>query len=279
MLTFSIIQIFLSAIGSVSATLFKYHYANLVAQIFMVVFNIVPVDVARLLAVLTLSLGSLSSIFCWFLSFVRFWRYLFFPTQQNFVFFFECVFNFLLITIQLIFFLYQAKQLLEPRKVRKLKYKHYLYTYAVAILFFHDFFYGALLFNVGTWYEFFGVTQFIVHTLMMFLPVPTKKSANILRLFVGIWTALLVQHVFTIIFTYTDEALTEPAEEDGTALAPIIRWLVSIYIITDIIFLLNATVFFEFDLLKPFRKNIDSVIEKMNKFLNSISSRVGESSK
>ena len=279
MLTFSIIQIFLSAIGSVSATLFKYHYANLIAQIFMVVFNIVPVDIARLLAILTLSLGLLSSIFCWFLSFVRFWRYLFFPTRQNFVFFFECVFNFLLITIQLIFFLYQAKQLSEPRKVRKLKYKHYLYTYAVAILFFHDFFYGALLFNVGTWYEFFSVTQFIVHTLMVFLPVPTKKSANILRLFIGIWTALLVQHIFTIIFTYTDEALTEPADEDSTALAPIIRWLASIYIITDIIFLLNATVYFEFDPLKPFREKIDSFIEKMDKFLNGISSRVGESSK
>ena len=129
MLTFSVIQIFLSAIGSVSATLYKYHYANLVAQVFMVVFNLVPVDIARLLGILTLSLGSLSSLFCWFLSFVRFWRYLFFPTRQNFVFFFECIFNFLLITIQLIFFLYQAKQLSEPRKDRKLKYKHYLYTY------------------------------------------------------------------------------------------------------------------------------------------------------
>lgn len=279
MLTFSVIQIFLSAIGSVSATLYKYHYANLVAQVFMVVFNLVPVDIARLLGILTLSLGSLSSLFCWFLSFVRFWRYLFFPTRQNFVFFFECIFNFLLITIQLIFFLYQAKQLSEPRKDRKLKYKHYLYTYAVAILFFHDFYYGALLFNVGTWYEFFGVTQFIVHTVMMFLPVPTKKSANILRLFVGIWTALLVQHIFTIIFTYTDEALTEPAEEDGIALAPIIRWLASIYIITDVVFLLNASVHFNVDPLKPFRPTIDNVVETLDRFLNRISSRVDGSSK
>ena len=275
MLTFAVIQIFLSALGSISATLYRYHYANLIAQVFMVVFNLVPMDISRLLGILTLSLGAVSSAFCWFLSFVRFWRYLFFPTRQNFVFFFECVFNFLLITVQLIFFLYQAKQLSEPRK-KTLAYKHYLYTYAVAILFFHDFFYGSLLFNLGTWYEFFGVTQFIVHTLMMFLPAPQggAKKSKLLILFVLVWTALLVQHIFTIIFTYTDDALSEPAEEDGTAMGPIIRWLASIYIVTDVIFLLNAAVAFEVDPLKRFRPYIDSWTEKLNNVLNGISSRV-----
>lgn len=275
MLTFSVIQIFFSALGSVSATLYKYHYANLVAQVFMVIFNLVPVDIARLLGILTLSVGSISSLFCWFLSFVRFWRYLFFPTRQNFVFFFECIFNFFLITVQLIFFLYQAKQLSEPRK--KVKYKHYLYTFAVAILFFHDFYYGALLFNVGTWYEFFGVTQFIIHALMVFLPEPDKKSNKILLLFVGIWTALLVQHIVTIIFTYTDTALSEP-NENGNTLGPIIRWLASIYIVVDIVFLLNASVYFDFDPLKPYRPTIDYVIKVVDDFVNGVSNRVGGSS-
>ena len=279
MLTFAVIQIFLSALGSVSATLYKYHYANLIAQVFMLVFNLVPVDTVRLFGILTLSLGSISSLFCWFLSFVRFWRYLFFPTRQNFVFFFECIFNFLIITVQIVFFLYQAKQLSQPRKQKKLKYKHFLYTYAVAILFFHDFFYGALLFNVGTWYEFFGVTQFIVHTVMMFLPVPNKKTEKVLLLFVGIWTALLVQHIVTVVFTFTDTALTEPAEEDGSAIAPIIRWLAGIYIVTDIVFLLNATIYFEVDPLKKFRPTIDRMIEKLDSLLYNIPTRAGGSSK
>lgn len=279
MLTFAVIQIFLSALGSVSATLYKYHYANLIAQVFMLVFNLVPVDIVRLFGILTLSLGSLSSLFCWFLSFVRFWRYLFFPTRQNFVFFFECIFNFLIITVQIVFFLYQAKQLSEPRKEKKLKYKHFLYTYAVAILFFHDFFYGALLFNVGTWYEFFGVTQFIVHTVMMFLPVPNKKTEKVLLLFVGIWTVLLVQHIVTVVFTFTDTALTEPAEEGASALAPIIRWLAGIYIVTDIVFLLNATIHFGVDPLKKFRPTIDRIIEKLDRLLYNIPSRAGGSSK
>ena len=268
MLTFSVIQIFLSALGSASATLYKYHYANLIAQVFMVVFNLVPVDIARLLGILTLSLGAISSLFCWFLSFVRFWRYLFFPTRQNFVFFFECVFNFLLITVQLVFFLYQARQLSQRRK--ELKYKHYLYTHAVTILFFHDFYYGALLFNVGTWFEFFGITQFIVHTLMMFLPKPTPKTSNSFRLFVALWVALLVQHVATIIFTYTYTALS--AEE---ARGPIIRWLAGIYIVVDIVFLLNATVAFGFDPLKRFRSTIDMWTERLDRLI----SRAGGSNK
>ncbi len=269
MLTFAVIQIFLSAIGTVSGTLYKYHYANLVAQVFMIIFNLVPVDIIRLLCVLTLGLGTVSSTFCWFLSFVRFWRYLFFPTRQNFVFFSECVLNFFLITVQLIFFLYQAKQLTQSRKKLNIKYRQQLFTYAVAILFFHDFFYGALLFNAGTWYEFFGVTQFIIHSLMMFLPEPDQPSGkNILRIFSGIWVALLAQHTVTIILTYTDSALSEPAEEGGIILGPVIRWLASVYIVTDIVFLLNSAVAFEFDPLKKFRPTIDRVSQRLDKLLN-----------
>ena len=235
----------------------------------MVVFNLVPVDIVRLLGILTLSLGAVSSVFCWFLSFVRFWRYLFFPTRQNFVFFFECVFNFLLITVQLVFFLYQARQLSKPRKETILKYKHYLYTYAVAILFFHDFYYGALLFNAGVWFEFFGVTQFIAHTLMMFLPESKDpKKSKPLIMFVFIWLALLFQHVMTIIFTYTYTALSEPAEEDGSALGPVIRWLASIYIVVDVVFLLNAAVAFEVDPLKPFRPTLDKWIRRLDGLLS-----------
>ena len=115
---------------------------------------------------------------------------------------------------------------------------------------------------------------------MMFLPAPPEpKKSKLLMLFVLLWSALLAQHILTIIFTYTDDALTEPAEEDGTALGPVIRWLASIYIVTDVIFLLNAAVAFEVDPLKRFRPYIDSWTEKLNNILNGLSSRVGESSK
>jgi len=116
---------------------------------------------------------------------------------------------------------------------------------------------------------------------MMFFPAPQgePKKSKLLILFVLVWTTLLVQHILTIIFTYTDDALSEPAEEDGTALGPNVRWLASIYIVTDVIFLLNAAVAFEVDPLKRFRPYIDSWTEKLNDKLNGLSSRVSESSK
>ena len=113
----------------------------------MIMFNVLPLDVLRLLSVVTLGVASVSSFFSWLLAFVRFWRYLFFPTKENFFFVGECVGNFFLITFQAVFYMYQANQLAKEDK--KAKFKHSIYKYAVAILFFHDFYYGALLFNLG----------------------------------------------------------------------------------------------------------------------------------
>lgn len=268
MLTFSVIQIFLSALGSVSTTLFKYHYANLVAQVFMLVFNLVPVNIARLLAVLTLGTGAVSSFFCWFLSFVRFWRYLFFPTRQNFSFFLECVFNFILITVQFVFFLYQANQLTTPRRKMNLKYNHSMVKYAVTILFFHDFFYGALFYNIGTWFEFFGVTQFIVHTLMFFVPKPSE-NVRIFTGFVILWGALLAQHIVTVVFTFTNSSLSGDV-------GLIIRWLAGVYIVTDVVYLLNSAVYFKVDPLWRCRSAIDEATDRWDGFFIS---RVGGKNK
>lgn len=260
MLTYAVIQILLSALGSTMRTLYKYHYANLVAQVFMMMFNIIPLDVLQLMGILTLGAAAVSSIFSWLLAFVRFWRYLFFPTKENFFFFGECIANFFLITIQAIFFLYQANQLSKERK--EVAYKHTIYKYAVAILFFHDFYYGALLFNIGTWYEFFGITQFVVHTLMTFLPDPEDmEDKNLFRLFVGIWTLLLVQHIATIVFGFTDPALSEAVMYDNTPLRYVVWWLASVYIVIDIIFLLNASVLFEVDVFKFLRPYLEQFLQ------------------
>lgn len=260
MLTYAIIQIFFSALGSTLRTLYKYHYANLVAQVFMIMYNIIPLDVLQLFSIMTLGVAAVSSIFSWLLAFVRFWRYLFFPTKENFFFFGECIANFFLITIQAIFFMYQANQLTKEKK--KVEYKHTIYKYAVAILFFHDFYYGALLFNIGTWYEFFGITQFVVHTVMMFLPDPEDmEDKNLFRLFVGIWTVLLVQHVTTIVFGFTDPALADAVMADDTPLRYVVWWLASIYIVIDTLFLLNASILFNVDVFGPFRPYLQQFLE------------------
>lgn len=209
-------------------------------------YNIIPLDVLRLLGIGTLGVAAVSSIFSWLLAFVRFWRYLFFPTKENFFFFGECIANFFIISVQAVFFMYQANQLAKEKK--KAKYNHSIYKYAVAILFFHDFYYGALLYNIGTWYEFFGVTQFIVHTVMMFLPDPTNmEDLNVFRLFTVIWSVLFVQHVLTVIFGFTDPALSEAVLFDNTPLRQVVWWLAGIYLVVNSIFLLNVSILFDVD--------------------------------
>ena len=277
MLTFTAIQIFFSAVGSTLGTLYKYHYFNLAAQIFMVVFNIMPLSIVRLLAIAFLGCASISSVFSWFLSFVRFWRYLFFPTRQNFVFFGECILNFLIVTPQIVFYMYQARQLAYPKTgSADVKYKHIIYKYAVTILFFHDFFYAAVLFNIGTWYEFFGFSQFVVHALMMFLPEPDDENNVAFKGFVAVWFLLLLQHILTVIFTFTDPALSEAVLFDSTRLDFVVWWLASVYILVDIVYLLNASVFFDFVPCKSLRPYIDDTVNKLD---SKLSGRAGESSR
>ena len=294
MITFAVVQIFLSSLGICLSTLYKYHYANLVAQVCMIVYSLVPVDIARLLGILTLGFASVSSIFSWFLSFVRFWRYLFFPTRQNFVFFGECVLNFLLTTPQAVLFMYQAKQLAFPEKfsmeiyktVKKLTYRHVLYTHAVKLLFFHDFLYAAVLYNLGTWYEFFGITQFVVHSLMMFIPRPTivageVKDPFIFRGFVAVWIVLFVQHVLTIIFTFTDDALSEGTLFESTPIRYVVWLLCGVYIVALTVYLLNAAVLFRVDPCLKHRPKIDNFVNAVDSLFGRVTrrGREGESSK
>ena len=215
-------------------------------------YNVVPFDVLRLFGIVTLGAAAVSSVFSWIVSFIQFWRYLFFPTKENFLLFCENLVNLLLVSIQAIVYLYQANQLAKEEK--KVQYRHAIYRYAVAILFFHDFYYGAILYNVGTWYEFFGFTQFIVHTVMMFLPDPQDmEDKRVFKGFVGVWALLIVQHLLTVIFGFTDPALADAVTSDNTPLRYIVWWLVSVYLVVDTIFLLNAAVVLEVDAFKPIR--------------------------
>ena len=146
------------------------------------------------------------------------------------------------------------------------------------LLFFHDFLYAAILYDVGTWYEFFGFTQFIVHTLMMFIPRPTivagkVKDPNVFRGFVAVWSVLFVQHVLTIIFTFTDDALSEGTLFESTPIRYVIWLLCGVYIVALTVYLLNAAVLFNLDPCLKLRPKIDDFVNAVDKLFGRSSIR------
>lgn len=244
----------------------------------MFVYSAIPTETVRVLAIPALGVAALSSVFVFFLSFVRFWRYLFFPNKENFLFFGECIAHFLLVIPQLVFYLYQARQLAYPDvtfvkddgetiKVPNSgpKYRYSLYKNAVYVLFFHDFLYSTFFYNLDRWYAFIGYTQFITHSLMAFMP----NDKPYVGLFSIVWTGLFVQHILLIIATFTDEALSDSKNS--------LRLLTGVYIVSVIIYLLNAGVLFELDPLKPFRKVIDKSVETITLWWNQTFRRGGSS--
>ncbi len=216
MLTFVFTQLFLVSISLSFKTLTIYHFPNAVAQVAMLFYNLYPYVRIRYLASGLLGLAAVCSGLAWMISAIRTWRYFFFPTKEGAGFFGECLTNVFVILIQLVLMMTQAKGLFEKKKVKFLKY---VYTTCVYILFFHDFVYAGLFTYSEDATRIFGYTQFIVHTLIMGL-----NTKNI-ELFQYVWVALIAQHIYVIV-TY-----------DNTY----IRVFAGVYVVADLIYLLNSS--------------------------------------
>ena len=216
MITFVIAQLFLVCISLSFKTLTIYHYANVVAQVAMYFHNLFPFKRIRYAATGLLGLAALSSGLAWVISAVRAWRYIFFPTKEGASFFAECIVNVIIILLQLVIMISQAKELLVKGKV---KYLENLFKICVFILFFHDFAYAGLFTYREDATVIFGYTQFIVHTIMFGL-----NTLNI-EVFQYVWVALIVQHVY-VIWSYSNMYITI---------------FTSVYIIADITYLINSS--------------------------------------
>lgn len=214
MITFVFTQLVLACISLSFNTLTVYHYANVIAQVPMLLHNLFPYIRIRYLAGGLLGLAALSSGLAWMISAVRTWRYIFFPTKENAMLFAECATNTIVVLIQLVLMISQAKELMVKGKV---KYLEKLFTICVYTLFFHDFVYAGL-FTYSDMTKIFGYTQFIVHTAMMAL-----SSKNI-EIFQYVWVALIVQHVYVLV----------------TSDDMYIRIFTCVYIVADVIYLINS---------------------------------------
>lgn len=217
MKTFVCVQLLLACISLSFNTLVYYHLANVGAQVFLLLHDVFPYKRIRYASMGILGLAFLSSGLAWLICAIRAWRYVFFPTKEGAHFFAECVVNVLSVLVQLIFMVFQAKEL---RGVRKVEFVPSLYTTCVYILFFHDFVYAALFIYSGGILMLFGYTQFIVHTLMLGL-----NTANV-ELFQYAWVALVVQHMVTVIWNLDDR---------------MILVFTGVYIVADILYLINST--------------------------------------
>ena len=216
MLTFVFTQLFLVSISLSFNTLTIYHYPNAVAQIAMLFYNLYPYIRIRYLASGLLGLAAVCSGLAWVISAIRTWRYIFFPTKEGAGFFGECLTNVIVVLIQAILMVTQAKSLMQKKKVKFLKS---VYTTCVYILFFHDFVYAGLFTYTEDATRIFGYTQFVVHTLMIGL-----NTKNI-DLFQYVWVALLAQHVYVLVM-YDN---------------PYIMIFTGVYVIADLIYLINSS--------------------------------------
>ena len=221
------IQIVLAALSFSLGSLYAYHLPNLAAQVILFIWNVFPYDRIRLVAGLGLGVAAVSSGFCTIIAFVRAWRYFFFPVKEHLTFFLQCLALLPLLVIQLVFYLYQYRDLSSRRT---LKYQKGLFRSAIYFLFIHDFIYaGLFIYNASSWYTVFGYTQFVVHSAMIIINEGNVKS--LAKFFALLWAALIVQHVFTLTQYF---ASVEPFDSSFVLV------LTGVYIIADVLYLLNV---------------------------------------
>ena len=214
MITFVFTQLLLACISLSFKTLSIYHYANILAQIGMLLHNLFPYIRVRYAAGGLLGLAALSSGLAWLISVIRTWRYILFPTKEGVALFAECATNSIIVLAQLIIMVIQGKELMTKRKV---KYMEKLFQTCIYILFFHDFAYAGL-FTYSENATVFGYPQFIVHTLMLGL------SDRNIELFQYLWVGLLAQHVY-VLFAYDDMYIIVST---------------AVYVVVDVIYLINS---------------------------------------
>lgn len=227
MKTFVLIQIFLSVLSFSLGSLYAYHLPNLGAQVILFVYNVFPYERLRQVSGLALGIAAVSSGFCTIIAFIRAWRYIFFPVKEHLNFFLQCLGLLPLLVIQIVFYLYQYRQLSVKREVR---YQKNLFSSAVYFMFIHDFIYAALfIYSASSLYTIFGYTQFVVHSAMMIINEDNVRS--VAKFFSIVWAALLVQHVFVLTQYF---AAIEPFDSSFVLV------LTSVYIVADILYVLNA---------------------------------------
>lgn len=232
MKVFVFIQIFFAVLSFSLGNLYFYHLPNIGAQAILFVFNVFPYERLRQVCGLALGAAAVSSGFCTIIAFVRAWRYIFFPVKEHLNFFLQCVCLLPLLVIQLVFYLYQYRQLSEKRRVR---YQPGLFSAAIYFMFIHDFIYAALfIYTSSSLYTMFGYTQFIVHSAMLIINEENVRSVT--KFFSIAWAALLVQHVF-VLSQYFGKI--DPFQSDFVLV------LTSVYIVADVLYLLNVFELFE----------------------------------
>lgn len=231
MKTFVFIQIVLAVLSFSLGSLYAYHLPNLGAQVLLFVWNVFPYERLRQVCGLTLGIAAVASGFCTIIAFVRAWRYIFFPVKEHLNFFLQCCGLLPLLVIQIVFYLYQYRQLSEKRQV---KYQPNLFSNAIYFLFIHDFIYAVLFIYSGTWYVVFGYTQFVVHSAMLIINESNVRS--VAKFFSIAWAALIVQHVFVLSQYF---AGIEPFDSSFVLV------FTGVYIIADVLYLLNAFQLYE----------------------------------
>ena len=231
MKTFVLIQVIFASICYSLGSLYAYHLPNIGAQVVMFVYNVFPFEQLRLASTAILACAAVSSFFVFVIAFVRAWRYLFFPSKEHFGFFMQCVGLIPLVVVQLVFYLYQYRQLSTKKKA---KYEPALFMNAIYIMFVHDFIYSALFLYGSGLDIFFGYSQFIVHSAMMIISVDNAKQ--LVKYFCLLWAALIVQHVFTL----TQYFAGKSPFDSGLTLV-----FTSVYIVADILYLVNAFLLYE----------------------------------
>lgn len=205
--------------------------ANAVAQLVLWFYALFPFRALRVAGTVMLGLAVLSSSMLLLISFVRAWRYFFFPVKEQLKTSLRCLANIPLVTAQIAFMFIQSKSLLE---VKAAVYMKNLYKNTVYIMFFHDFVYAWALAPFGGVYIVFAFTHFVVHTLMLAqdvemapfdgIPSWTVKWWNLMG-FRLLWLYLIGQHVYVItqLYEYT-----------------IVLGMTCVYIVSLLMYLVNS---------------------------------------
>lgn len=149
-----------------------------------------------------MAVSLLCSFFLFFLCFVRFWRFVFFPIKEDFMFALECLARIPIQGIQLVALGLQFTEIRNlPQAVRSIKT---LYVDAMFFFFVQDFVYSVFLsfLSEGAIYTFMGVSHFAVHVAQFSLQHPDKPK---LVIFTLLWLGLIGQHTLTLIWFYDNE--------------------------------------------------------------------------
>lgn len=231
MKTVILLQFILVCIALTYADWWEYHVAGMVAQLLLWFYALFPFRMLRIAGTVALGLAVLSSSMLLLISFVRAWRYFFFPVKEQLKTSLECMANIPLVVAQIAFMFIQSKSLLE---IKQPVYLQNLYKNTVYIMFFHDFVYAWALAPFGGIYIIFSFTHFVVHTLMFAqdveiapfggIPPWTVKWWNLVG-FRILWLYLIGQHAYVIsqLYEYT-----------------IVLGLSSVYIVCLLMYLVNS---------------------------------------